>query len=195
MKKRASLSISLETIIGLVLAVIAIVAISTLIGGLFDIFIDKEKEKGVEDGFLWLSRVIADQNANFPAKNNIQLDKDVVIVGFNPGDGEIRGHCNKNQIPRDIDLAISRDPIKCPNKYPCLCLCQADFSSWSFGQSKFDYIDCQNAICTVYKDDDTIKTRFKPTFGCTIPLLFNRDIAYVEIKKTGYDFSFKKVQQ
>jgi hypothetical protein len=190
--KKSSLSLSLNTVTGLVLAVLAILAITALIGALFSIFIDNEEEKGVEEGFAWLSWVVGDVQQDFPAgPYPIQLTEDVAIVGFNPQEEDVRGHCNKPHVPFSAELAITRDPLKCPKAYPCLCLCQADFSRFN---TKFEYVDCQNAVCVHYTNEETRNTRFEATEGCDISLIFNDGPTLVEVTKNGNKFSFKKTQ-
>ncbi|MBN2457967.1 hypothetical protein JXB31_02440 [Candidatus Woesearchaeota archaeon] len=191
-EKRGDMSLSLNTVIGLVLAVMALLAISAFISGLFDVFIDREKEGGVMKGFMEFYSSVESLKTGESTELNLQLSSDYVVVGFNPGVRTLEGECREPMFPRTIKLQITRDVIHCPMDEPCICLCSAQKISWIYRVAKpFEYINCENAVCKHYTEDKQMS--FMNPEGCDMPLVFSSSVEDIVISKSlDSRVSFKK---
>ena len=182
--KKGDIDLSLETVIGLVLAAIAIVAILTLIVGLFRIFTQRDEGTTIEEKFIAFANKLESMGAPDGTTEPLQLYSDVAIVGFSQNAKTLDGTCGEPTLPRTIDLLITRDPIKCPLESSCLCLCKAQKISWvPWNSGRDEYINCNNAMCRLYSGDKIVN--FGTVSGCSIPIMFNDGPTTVYIKKEG----------
>lgn len=185
-QKKGDIELSLNTILGIILAVIAILAILSIVAVIISIFYDSEKEEGTQKGFIELLSAVESLRGNDNDTKSIYIGSSYAIVGFNKNEGNVSGDCGKPTLPYTYTLSISRDLMKCPKDFSCLCLCKADHIGGIIPPilstlTKFDYIDCQNAVCRHFREKPEIY--FANTDKCNMPLLFSDGIANVEIKK------------
>lgn len=187
--KKADIELSLNQIIGIVLAMMALIVIFTLISSLYNIFTDTEKERGVENGFYEIVSFIQSAKAGDNKTVPVMLTDDYAIVGFNRAQGAVEGECAPPSSPKDLDFSITRELVKCPKDSSCICMCKATnidaiLASWRF--TRHELVECQNAICAAFYDQKDV---MQPTFGksknCAFTLIYGEKVSNVEVAKTG----------
>jgi hypothetical protein len=207
-KKAKDAELTLSTIIGIVLAMMALIAIFSLIASLFNLFTDREKERGVENGFFELTSVVESLKAGDNASPTpVMLDENYAIVGFNPNQNQAVGKCgdpsinHKTFAASKLSFAITRDSIKCPLDSSCLCLCKAQKIDSMFRgvfDDKYEYVNCfSGTICRAYileKGKNYIPT-FKKTENCDFAMIFDTKITNIELlKDTSGEVLLRKKQ-
>jgi hypothetical protein len=205
--KKADIDLSLQTIIGIVLAMMALIAIFSLIASLYNIFTDTEKEQGAEKGFFQLSGFVESLKTGAQAiPVPVMLTENYAIIGFNPNQNQAIGKCGEPSINHKalaasvLDFAITRDPVKCPLDSVCLCLCKAQKINSMFRgvfDNKFDYVDCfTGAICQVYPPKKgTVLPNFQNTDNCKFAMIFDTKVTTVELSKDSSNNIIMKKKQ
>jgi hypothetical protein len=204
-KAEDNTELSVGTIIGIVLAVMALIAIFSLISGLFNIFTDKEKEQGAENGFFQMTAYVESLTAgNKPVPVSVMLTENHAIVGFNPDQKQAIGFCGEPSINHrsfaasKLNFAITRDPIKCPLSDSCLCLCKAQKIDSLFRgafDDKFSYVDCYTGtICRAYSPAKGKEVPiFKNTENCEFTMIFDTKVTNIDLSKdTNGNVELKK---
>ncbi|MFP4402891.1 MAG: hypothetical protein ACLFPJ_00890 [Candidatus Woesearchaeota archaeon] len=178
MKKKASLNISLETLVGIIIAVIAIVFIYSIISSLILTFTKEDRLQ--MDNFYNLRNLLENQQTDVNFFGFVK--KDYVILGFNKYQRTLTGECQNywfgtkllSTKVKSADFSIRRDYLKCPLEFPCICLCKLELNSHT--------ADCfDHGICLPLTSENTKDIKFSGFKGkkgkykeesCNIPLIY-----------------------
>ncbi len=206
-KGDTGVNLSLGAIVGLILAVLAILLLTSIVAGLITAF--SADEESQFQNFVHIYNSI-DQNERsgdywkrFPAVGFVK--EDYAIIGMSNLEGletagetyEFSGKCKNEYVVKharswikvwqdEVELKVVRDMNKCPADTACLCLCK--FSGTD--------VDCRtNAICMPFRSDEGKDIVFKGTTGdsgCDIAIIYqNTDtdlVSYCIRRESDYFF-------
>jgi hypothetical protein len=186
MKKKASIEIGLETLVGVIIAFFAIVFIYSIISSLILAFIKEDKLQ--VDNFFILRNHLNNLDGEIPFYGFVKEDH--IIVGFNKDDNDLSKECKNSWLvkknifwfnKKDFNLNVKKDISKCPNDFPCLCLCKLD--------KKDEVIDCFNGMCFSLNTENTKDIVFEGfsadnkndyrSYSCEIPIVYAGNNAVV----------------
>ena len=193
--KKKGFELSLNTLVELIIAVIAITVVIIIIAAVVNVFISSDKgEEYSLNGFMVLYTQIQQHEAEDGLGSEfditMNLADDLVIVGFSNDDISISGRCafsavrmealnsirgiwnNRDMLIREPGTLVEVErPDTCMNNRPCLCLCKQEF-----GQGR---ISCEKAAtCVSFDEEHTQEIDFrgydKDDVSCEIPLIYSQ---------------------
>jgi len=187
--KKKGFELSLNTLVELIIAVIAITVVMIIIAAVVNVFTSPDKgEEYSLNGFMvlytQLQRYEAEDGLGSEFDVSMHLADDFVIVGFPSGRTHFEGECNFGGVVEEsfylIDFRryLNEVPIievfrpdTCMENKPCLCLCKQEFDQGR--------ISCEKAATCVSFDDEHTKgidfTGYNEgDVSCEIPLIYSQ---------------------
>ncbi len=178
MNKRGTLDLSLETIIRIVVVVLALILVWGISYNVINLFISQEN-KATERNFESLHDYIITLPEYAKTPYPIYLGEDYIVFGFSQGQSSITGTCEQLGI-EDLEKVIK--PLQCGND-ACLCLCEKD----GFG--------CEDNTEECYTDFGEIfyfeGLQTENSTGCDFPVIVGSEASQVVVV---YKPSFDKVR-
>ncbi|MFW5991438.1 MAG: hypothetical protein ACOCQX_04365 [Candidatus Nanoarchaeia archaeon] len=186
MKDKKGFELSLHAVVDLVLAAMAIIAITTIIAGVL-VVLYSEEEQGQKSGVIQIISKI-EQNEPEVKEDTIPvtgyLKDNFMMVAFSKDVNEIEGECQYGELHyhqintmhgdkttmtggEKADMNIER-PEKCDtgDEPACLCLCKYE-EGWLF--SDFN-VNCVEGECYPFRENEGLE--FKGGEDCDLPVIF-----------------------
>jgi hypothetical protein len=203
MKKKASIEIGLETLVGVIIAFFSIVFIYAIISSLILAFTKQDKVQ--LDNFYILRNHFENLERETPFYGFVK--EDYIIVGFNKNQNIAEGECKNYWLHRyrvlnikiwnkKFNFNIEKDSLKCSNEFPCLCLCKIDVHKQT--------ADCVNGMCFSLNTENTKDIVFGGfladnqndyrSHSCKIPIVYagyNAAVVYCLKRNGGNEVVFE----
>ncbi|MFW6449479.1 MAG: hypothetical protein ACOCZ6_00365 [Nanoarchaeota archaeon] len=205
MKDKKGFELSLHAVVDLVLAAMAIIAITTIIAGVLAVLYSEE-EQGQKSGVI---QIISKIEQNEPEVNEETipitgyLKDNFMIVAFSANAQEVSGECQYGEVHLEqasgvitggekANMNIER-PEKCDtdDKPACLCLCKYEEGGWF---SDFN-VNCVEGQCYPFRENDNLEFKGGKDH-CPLPVIFpNKGNIYSYILKWEGDIYLEPNQK